>query len=151
MVPIREVASWRSYVNIAATTGRSLGGPIGGYLIDTIGWRWFVTSPFSFSLILNTQQVFPRTMSPYDSRRYTRSMEAQTDIHRQLPQSIPTLKTPTNRLSRRNPLINFHHLWTSRSRTWRKTYSVHTSDDSILTGCFTCYRKFVFSRRRILG
>jgi MFS family permease len=30
MVPIREVASWRSYVNIAATTGRSLGGPIGG-------------------------------------------------------------------------------------------------------------------------
>lgn len=45
MVPIREVASWRSYVNIAATSGRSLGGPIGGYLIDTIGWRWFVTHP----------------------------------------------------------------------------------------------------------
>lgn len=43
MVPIREVASWRSYVNIAATTGRSLGGPIGGYLIDTIGWRWFAS------------------------------------------------------------------------------------------------------------
>jgi predicted MFS family arabinose efflux permease len=40
LVPIREVASWRSYVNIAATTGRSLGGPIGGYLTDTIGWRW---------------------------------------------------------------------------------------------------------------
>ncbi|KAF4627684.1 hypothetical protein G7Y89_g10464 [Cudoniella acicularis] len=40
MVPIREVASWRSYVNIAATTGRSLGGPIGGFLTDTIGWRW---------------------------------------------------------------------------------------------------------------
>lgn len=40
MVPIREVASWRSYVNIAATSGRSLGGPIGGFLTDTIGWRW---------------------------------------------------------------------------------------------------------------
>ncbi|KAF7872240.1 hypothetical protein EAF04_003164 [Stromatinia cepivora] len=40
MVPIREVAKWRSYVNIAATTGRSLGGPIGGFLTDTIGWRW---------------------------------------------------------------------------------------------------------------
>ncbi|OCK73579.1 putative tetracycline-efflux transporter [Lepidopterella palustris CBS 459.81] len=40
MVSIREVASWRSYVNIAATTGRSLGGPLGGYLTDTIGWRW---------------------------------------------------------------------------------------------------------------
>jgi predicted MFS family arabinose efflux permease len=41
MVPLREVASWRSYVNIAATTGRSLGGPLGGYLTDTIGWRWY--------------------------------------------------------------------------------------------------------------
>ncbi|KAF7942589.1 uncharacterized protein EAE97_006043 [Botrytis byssoidea] len=40
MVPIREIAKWRSYVNIAATTGRSLGGPIGGFLTDTIGWRW---------------------------------------------------------------------------------------------------------------
>ncbi|TGO63743.1 hypothetical protein BCON_0011g00870 [Botryotinia convoluta] len=40
MVPIREVAKWRSYVNIAATTRRSLGGPIGGFLTDTIGWRW---------------------------------------------------------------------------------------------------------------
>ncbi|TGO56817.1 hypothetical protein BOTNAR_0215g00120 [Botryotinia narcissicola] len=40
MVPIREVAKWRSYVNIAATTGRSLGGPIGGLMTDTIGWRW---------------------------------------------------------------------------------------------------------------
>jgi MFS family permease len=39
-VPLRQVASLRSYVNIAATTGRSLGGPIGGALADSIGWRW---------------------------------------------------------------------------------------------------------------
>lgn len=48
MVPIREVATWRSYVNIAATTGRSLGGPIGGYLTDTIGWRWYGFTPFKY-------------------------------------------------------------------------------------------------------
>ncbi|EPE32005.1 MFS general substrate transporter [Glarea lozoyensis ATCC 20868] len=40
MVPLRDVATWRSYVNIAATSGRSLGGPIGGFLTDTVGWRW---------------------------------------------------------------------------------------------------------------
>lgn len=40
LFPIRQVASLRSYVNIIATTGRSLGGPIGGFLADTIGWRW---------------------------------------------------------------------------------------------------------------
>jgi MFS family permease len=43
LVPIRESGTWRSYVNIAATTGRSLGGPLGGWLADAVGWRWFVT------------------------------------------------------------------------------------------------------------
>ncbi|CAI7588887.1 unnamed protein product [Penicillium pancosmium] len=40
IVPRRDVATWRSYVNIAMTLGRSLGGPVGGWLSDTIGWRW---------------------------------------------------------------------------------------------------------------
>ena len=40
LVPVRDVASWRSYVNIVATTGRAVGGPLGGVLCDTIGWRW---------------------------------------------------------------------------------------------------------------
>ncbi|KAI0012182.1 major facilitator superfamily domain-containing protein [Xylariaceae sp. FL0662B] len=38
--PLRDVASWQSYVNVVATVGRSLGGPVGGFLADTIGWRW---------------------------------------------------------------------------------------------------------------
>lgn len=40
MVPVRSVAAWRSYVNVSATTGRALGGPVGGWLCDRIGWRW---------------------------------------------------------------------------------------------------------------
>jgi predicted MFS family arabinose efflux permease len=40
LVSVRNVAAWRSYVNIAATVGRALGGPIGGWPTDTIGWRW---------------------------------------------------------------------------------------------------------------
>lgn len=40
MVPVREIASWRSYVNIAATIGRALGGPLGGWVCDALGWRW---------------------------------------------------------------------------------------------------------------
>ncbi|KAJ5761771.1 uncharacterized protein N7511_005153 [Penicillium nucicola] len=48
IVPKREVASWRAYVNVAMTLGRSLGGPIGGWLSDTIGWRWLfiLQAPF---------------------------------------------------------------------------------------------------------
>ncbi|KKA22964.1 Multidrug resistance protein Fnx1 [Rasamsonia emersonii CBS 393.64] len=40
LVPKREVAQWRAYVNISMTLGRSLGGPLGGFLTDSIGWRW---------------------------------------------------------------------------------------------------------------
>ncbi|CAG8885688.1 unnamed protein product [Penicillium egyptiacum] len=48
IVPKREVATWRAYVNIAMTLGRSLGGPLGGWLSDTIGWRWsfILQAPF---------------------------------------------------------------------------------------------------------
>ncbi|KAI0175846.1 MFS general substrate transporter [Hypoxylon sp. FL1284] len=40
LAPLRDVGSWQSYLNVVATVGRSLGGPIGGLLADTIGWRW---------------------------------------------------------------------------------------------------------------
>jgi hypothetical protein len=35
-----NVAVLRSYVNIASTVGLSFGGPLGGFLGGTIGWRW---------------------------------------------------------------------------------------------------------------
>ncbi|KAK5659228.1 hypothetical protein OQA88_1319 [Cercophora sp. LCS_1] len=40
LLPLREVAQWRAYVNVVATTGRSIGGPSGGWLADVVGWRW---------------------------------------------------------------------------------------------------------------
>ncbi|PVI04942.1 MFS general substrate transporter [Periconia macrospinosa] len=40
LLPLRSVAAWRSYINIVATTARSIGGPLGGWLADTVGWRW---------------------------------------------------------------------------------------------------------------
>lgn len=40
LLPLREVAQWRAYVNVIATTGRSIGGPLGGWLADVVGWRW---------------------------------------------------------------------------------------------------------------
>lgn len=40
IVPRRDVASWRAYVNISMTLGRSAGGPVGGWFTEVIGWRW---------------------------------------------------------------------------------------------------------------
>ncbi|KIV99663.1 uncharacterized protein PV09_08718 [Verruconis gallopava] len=58
LVPLREVAKLRGYLNIATTLGRSLGGPIGGTMTDTIGWRasFVVQSPL---LLLAGAVAFP--------------------------------------------------------------------------------------------
>lgn len=40
MVPVRQVAAYRSYINVVQTIGRSCGGPLGGKLAETMGWRW---------------------------------------------------------------------------------------------------------------
>lgn len=40
LAPLSQVAVLRSYVNVAAVAGRSAGGPIGGLLFDSLGWRW---------------------------------------------------------------------------------------------------------------
>ena len=40
MVPLHEVATIRSYVNILQTSGRTCGGVIGGALTYSLGWRW---------------------------------------------------------------------------------------------------------------
>ncbi|KAH8177767.1 major facilitator superfamily protein [Sarocladium implicatum] len=39
-VPRRDFAKYRSYINLATTLGRSIGGPIGGLVADTFGWPW---------------------------------------------------------------------------------------------------------------
>lgn len=44
IVPMHEVGSFRSYVNILATVGRGSGGAIGGLLTQWLGWRWYVSS-----------------------------------------------------------------------------------------------------------
>ncbi|KAB8224274.1 major facilitator superfamily domain-containing protein [Aspergillus novoparasiticus] len=51
IVPRREVASWRAYINIAMTLGRSVGGPVGGWLTDAIGWRWLFLLQIPFIVV----------------------------------------------------------------------------------------------------
>ncbi|KPI41291.1 Vacuolar membrane amino acid uptake transporter fnx2 [Cyphellophora attinorum] len=63
LVPVRNVAAWRSFVNVAATVGRALGGPVGGWLTDTIGWRWsfFGQCPLTLVGLLLILWKLPKT------------------------------------------------------------------------------------------
>lgn len=78
MVPMIEVASWRSSVNIIATTGRMAGGSLGGRLADLIGWRWsflgksqFLRAKFLISHVSRTiYSLNPHVLS-VDCRRGT--------------------------------------------------------------------------------
>ncbi|KAK6437056.1 hypothetical protein LTR95_006754 [Oleoguttula sp. CCFEE 5521] len=40
VVPLRERGTWQGYVNIIYALGASAGAPLGGFLADSIGWRW---------------------------------------------------------------------------------------------------------------
>ncbi len=44
LVPLHKVAVYRSYVNLVQTVGRSCGAIFGGYIAQTIGWRWYVNT-----------------------------------------------------------------------------------------------------------
>lgn len=41
LVPLRERGIYQGYINIIWGAGTSLGAPLGGFLADSIGWRWY--------------------------------------------------------------------------------------------------------------
>ncbi|KAI3317826.1 MFS general substrate transporter [Xylariaceae sp. AK1471] len=66
LIPLRDVASWLGYINIVGTTGRSLGGPLGGFLADRVGWRWSFLgqAPLFAAAIIASILVIPNTKAP---------------------------------------------------------------------------------------
>ncbi|PWY90955.1 MFS general substrate transporter, partial [Aspergillus heteromorphus CBS 117.55] len=61
LMPPEDVAVYRSYENTIYITGRSLGAPLGGLLIDTIGWRWsFIgQTPIAITCALSVAYLLP--------------------------------------------------------------------------------------------
>jgi len=40
VVPLRNRGTWQGVANIVFASGQATGAPLGGFLADTIGWRW---------------------------------------------------------------------------------------------------------------
>lgn len=51
VVPLRSRGTWQGVLNIIWACGNATGASLGGFLADTIGWRWCVVDyhlPISF-------------------------------------------------------------------------------------------------------
>ncbi|KAH7033705.1 major facilitator superfamily domain-containing protein [Microdochium trichocladiopsis] len=68
--------SWQSYMNVIATIGRSIGGPLGGLLADTIGWRWSFLGqvPIFLAAILFCWLTVPPTTPNKSDHKNTKSL-----------------------------------------------------------------------------
>ncbi|KAI0689162.1 MFS general substrate transporter [Cytidiella melzeri] len=51
VAPLRERGTWQGIANMVFATGQSVGAPLGGYLADTIGWRWSFTLQVPLALL----------------------------------------------------------------------------------------------------
>ncbi|KII84532.1 hypothetical protein PLICRDRAFT_701711 [Plicaturopsis crispa FD-325 SS-3] len=40
VIPLRSRGTWQGVMNIVFATGMAAGAPIGGFFVDSIGWRW---------------------------------------------------------------------------------------------------------------
>ncbi|KAE9396444.1 MFS general substrate transporter [Gymnopus androsaceus JB14] len=40
IIPLRSRGTWQGIINIVFASGSAVGAPLGGFLADTIGWRW---------------------------------------------------------------------------------------------------------------
>ncbi|KAI1827756.1 major facilitator superfamily transporter [Xylaria intraflava] len=70
LVPLREAAPWLGYINIVSATGRSIGGPLGGFLADLVGWRWSFLgqTPLFFLAMIVSVMVVPNKKAPGSDR-----------------------------------------------------------------------------------
>ncbi|KAI1182500.1 major facilitator superfamily transporter [Nemania serpens] len=78
LIPLRDVASWLGYINIVSTTGRSIGGPLGGFLADRVGWRWSFAGqvPLFAAAAIAAILVIPNTKAPESGRSTEKGFKA---------------------------------------------------------------------------
>lgn len=64
----RAIGAWAGWSGVAA----ALGPPIGGYLIDTLGWRWifFINVPVAAVAVGVTLRYVPESRDPYPPAGY---------------------------------------------------------------------------------
>jgi len=58
VVPLRNRGTWQGVANIVFASGQATGAPLGGFLADTIGWRWAFLIQVPVTLLALTSVAF---------------------------------------------------------------------------------------------
>ncbi|KAF5390042.1 hypothetical protein D9757_003893 [Collybiopsis confluens] len=58
IIPLRSRGVWQGIINIVFATGSSVGAPLGGFLSDTIGWRWYVVLDCPLEPMMHLTRAF---------------------------------------------------------------------------------------------
>lgn len=51
LVSLADRGVWQGYINVVFTAGIATGGPIGGLMADSIGWRWAFAGQFPIAIM----------------------------------------------------------------------------------------------------
>ncbi|ORX55061.1 hypothetical protein DM01DRAFT_1335358 [Hesseltinella vesiculosa] len=83
LVPLRERGSFQGYSNIAYSAGSVIGAPLGGFISDTIGWRWcfYINIPF----LCITMYIVTFLLTDYNIKEQVEAGES-TDLWYRLKQ-----------------------------------------------------------------
>ncbi|KAG7094630.1 hypothetical protein E1B28_005454 [Marasmius oreades] len=65
VVPLRSRGTWQGVLNIIFSTGSMVGAPLGGFLTDTIGWRWAFLVQFPALILAFISVSFTLHLPPH--------------------------------------------------------------------------------------
>ncbi|KAF7532588.1 hypothetical protein G7054_g7799 [Neopestalotiopsis clavispora] len=51
LVSLRDRGVWQGYINVVFAAGIASGAPLGGFIADTIGWRWAFIGQFPIAIV----------------------------------------------------------------------------------------------------
>ncbi|KAK7036105.1 Mfs multidrug transporter [Favolaschia claudopus] len=85
IVPLRSRGTWQGIINVIFAVGSASGAPLGGILVDTVGWRWgfLIQVPaliLAFASVTSSLHLPPTSSSTSHSASTLRAKLARVDF-----------------------------------------------------------------------
>ncbi|KAF9447576.1 MFS general substrate transporter, partial [Macrolepiota fuliginosa MF-IS2] len=97
LVPLRSRGTWQGLMNIVWSCGNTAGASLGGYLADTIGWRWgfLIQLPLAVTSGLSVYFFLQMPTAPLPSTTSTTTLTNRSDS---ILKTLDTFKSKIRRV-----------------------------------------------------